>query len=76
VTAPGVQADSRYAAGGEDEEWDAVWESAARVTPQGWVVEMKIPFGALRFAPGDVQKWGINFCATSSATARISTGTP
>jgi hypothetical protein len=61
VTAPGVQADSRYAAGEEDEEWDAVWESAARITPRGWVVEMKIPFGALRFAPGDVQKWGINF---------------
>lgn len=61
VTAPGVQADSRYAAGGEDEEWDAVWESATRITPQGWVVELKIPFGALRFAPGDVQKWGINF---------------
>jgi len=61
VTAPGVQADSRYAAGGEDEEWDAVWESAARITPKGWVVEMKIPFGALRFAAGDVQTWGINF---------------
>ncbi|MBD0258599.1 MAG: carbohydrate binding family 9 domain-containing protein, partial [Cytophagales bacterium] len=61
VTAPGVQADSRYAAGGEDEEWDAVWESAARLTPRGWVVEMKIPFSALRFAPGEVQTWGVNF---------------
>ncbi len=61
VTAAGVQIDSRYVASGEDEEWDAVWESATRITPKGWVAEMKIPYAALRFSDDDTQTWGLNF---------------
>jgi hypothetical protein len=61
VTASGVQTDSRYAAEGEDQEWDAVWESAVRITSAGWAVEMRIPYAALRFTDNDVQVWGVNF---------------
>jgi hypothetical protein len=41
--------------------WDAVWDVATRVRDDGWVVEMRIPFKALRFDRGDQQTWGINF---------------
>lgn len=33
----------------EDTSWDAIWESKAKITDIGWVVEMKIPYAALRF---------------------------
>ncbi|RTY87533.1 DUF5916 domain-containing protein [Flavobacterium sp. GT3R68] len=46
---------------GEDFSWDAVWESKAKITDFGWVVEMRIPYAALRFSPEKKQTWGINF---------------
>lgn len=46
---------------GEDYSWDAVWLSKAVVNDKGWVVEMKIPYAALRFSGRDKQTWGINF---------------
>ena len=47
---------------GEDANWDGVWSSAASVTHDGWVVEMRIPLSQIRYEarPGD-QTWGINF---------------
>lgn len=46
---------------GEDFGWNAVWSSAVKITIDGWVVEMKIPYRALRFSNQDVQTWGIQF---------------
>ena len=46
---------------GEDFSWDAIWLSKAKITDKGWVVEMKIPYAALRFSNNKVQNWGINF---------------
>ena len=48
-------------ANGEDYSWDAVWKSKAVITDFGWVVEMKIPYAALRFSGEKKQTWGINF---------------
>lgn len=45
----------------EDENWDAVWKSKARITPEGWVVEMFIPYSAIRFPKTSVQEWKLNF---------------
>ncbi|MBV1911228.1 MAG: carbohydrate binding family 9 domain-containing protein, partial [Kangiellaceae bacterium] len=46
----------------EDSSWDAVWESLGRVTDDGYVVEMAIPYRALRFPAGlEKQVWGIRF---------------
>lgn len=45
----------------EDTSWDAIWESKAKITAQGWIVEMKIPYAALRFSKEQKQTWGINF---------------
>ena len=33
-------------------DWDGIWQAAARVTPEGWVLEMAIPFKTLSFDPG------------------------
>ncbi len=61
VTAAGVQFDAKYSqTGGEDPNWNAVWESAVKRDELGWVAEFKIPYSALRFASTDVQNWGLN----------------
>ena len=41
--------------------WDAVWHVATTDTGAGWTVEMAIPFSSLRFEPGAVDHWGVNF---------------
>jgi hypothetical protein len=46
---------------GEDFSWNAIWESKAKITEFGWVVEMKIPYAALRFSTEAKQTWGLNF---------------
>ncbi|MEC5167468.1 hypothetical protein RCH18_003224 [Flavobacterium sp. PL11] len=48
-------------ANGEDYSWDAVWRSKAVITDKGWVVEMRIPYAAIRFSNESKQTWGINF---------------
>ena len=45
----------------EDFSWDAIWNSEVRITDFGWVVEMEIPYAALRFSKENVQTWGVNF---------------
>ncbi|WP_395060700.1 DUF5916 domain-containing protein [Flavobacterium sp.] len=62
VTAAGVQLDcNSNSQTGEDFSWDAIWESKTKITDKGWIVEMKIPYSALRFSKENIQIWGINF---------------
>jgi hypothetical protein len=45
----------------EDLTWDAIWTSAGRLTPDGYEVEMSIPFTSLRFARSDENlTWGLS----------------
>lgn len=61
-TASGTQLDCLATdTNGEDFTWDAIWSSKSKITDKGWVVEMKIPYAALRFSNNKVQTWGINF---------------
>ena len=61
-TASGTQLDCLATdSNGEDFTWDAIWSSKTKITDKGWVVEMKIPYAALRFSNNKVQTWGINF---------------
>jgi len=47
--------------GREDESWDAIWDSAGRITEDGYTVEVAIPFSSLRFpAISGEQTWGID----------------
>ena len=61
VSAAGVQMDCLATEGNEDFTWDAIWNSAVSITEFGWIVEMRIPYAALRFSESDKQTWGINF---------------
>lgn len=62
VTAAGIQIDALATeSNGEDYSWDAIWHSEVKITDFGWVVEMKIPYAALRFSDKENQTWGINF---------------
>ncbi|MFY0629525.1 MAG: hypothetical protein JXR05_04030 [Flavobacteriaceae bacterium] len=61
VMSTGSQAEAKVSEGDEDFSWNAVWVSEAKVNETGWVVEMKIPYRALRFANQEVQSWGFNF---------------
>jgi hypothetical protein len=61
VSAAGVQSDAKHIGEEGDSNWDAVWESAVKITNTGWTVEYKIPYSALRFPNKPVQEWGINF---------------
>lgn len=59
VSSSGVQSDALFlAGGGEDDAWNAVWESAVSIDEHGWVAELRIPFAAIRFPAIPVQEWG------------------
>lgn len=60
VTAAGVQLDGRYSSRGQDLNWNAVWISQVKINDQGWAVEFKIPYSAIRFPKAEVQKFGFN----------------
>ncbi|TND10073.1 MAG: hypothetical protein FD123_755 [Bacteroidetes bacterium] len=55
VTASGVQSDSRFS----DYNYDAVWKSAVKMLPNGWSVEIAIPYSAIRFPAQKEQEWGL-----------------
>ncbi len=60
----GVQADAilSTAEGFEDFSWDAVWASAGHLDPDGYSVEMGIPFRSLRFPEtSEAMTWGFLF---------------
>lgn len=61
VSAAGVQMDCLATENDEDFTWDAIWDSEVKLTDFGWVVEMKIPYAALRFSKSEKQTWGLNF---------------
>ena len=63
ITPAGVQTDLKAIKTSydyEDDSWDAVWQSKTRVTDKGWVVELRIPYSALRFPENGGGTWGLN----------------
>ncbi len=46
---------------GEDFGWNAVWTSSVKIVDDGWIVEVRIPYSALRFANREIQTWGVQF---------------
>ncbi len=61
VSSSGIQSDIKRNEDDLDKNWDAVWKSKARLTDNGWVVELKIPHSAIRFSKKIFQVWGLNF---------------
>src|SRR6056297_2268859 len=80
VTAANVQSDVKISPANENEgygepgdaAWDVVWKSSVSIVDSGWVVEMEIPYDAIRFPKKEVQKWGINFWRTVRRERKIS----
>lgn len=61
VTSLGVQFDQIEAQTGEDNGWDAIWDSAGQITDWGYAIEIAIPFSSLRFQRKDgPQIWGFD----------------
>ena len=55
----GVQADAALSESqGDDFSFDTLWYSEGKITPEGYVAMMTIPFRSLRFASQAVQTWG------------------
>jgi hypothetical protein len=61
VNPAGVQADASWSeTNGPDYSYDQVWDSEGRVTRDGWIALMAIPFRSLRFRPNG-SDWGVVF---------------
>jgi hypothetical protein len=60
ANARGIQYDALSSdAAGEDSSPDFFWDSAARISEDGWVLEIRIPFSSLRYTESDPERWGI-----------------
>jgi hypothetical protein len=59
-----------------DFSWNAVWTSAVKITDEGWIVEIEIPYSAIRFPKQEVQVWGINFQRTVRRSREITVWNP
>jgi hypothetical protein len=57
----GARADGQVSNNAErlTRDWDGIWNGAARITDDGWIAEIAIPFKTLRFKPGQTV-WGLN----------------
>jgi hypothetical protein len=44
-----------------DGSWNGVWDAKQKLLPDGWSVEMRIPFSQLRFEEQEQYVWGIAF---------------
>ena len=76
VTAAGGQRDIRMSPTNFDVSWDAVWDARVRLLADGWSVEMRIPFSALRFPKQTDQVWGIQFARQLQYANEFSTWSP
>ena len=46
--------------GDRDDDWDAVWEAQTYRDSEGWYVEIRIPFSAIRYRPAESMTWGLD----------------
>lgn len=57
----GIQADIIESTSGGGGSWDAIWESDGRITEEGYIVEMAIPFSCLKFPRTEGEQiWGFD----------------
>ncbi|RZK09673.1 MAG: hypothetical protein EOO46_13125, partial [Flavobacterium sp.] len=71
VTPYGEQYDAKYSTtNGEDDSWNGVWDSEAKIHDDGWSFEMRIPYSALRFVSSANQSWGLNITRRRNKTGQ------
>jgi hypothetical protein len=61
INPAGARADGQISNNAEfaNLDWDGIWNAHARITSEGWIAEIVIPFKTLRFKPGQ-SAWGLN----------------
>ncbi|NRA09767.1 MAG: carbohydrate binding family 9 domain-containing protein [Myxococcales bacterium] len=42
-----------------EDDWDGIWDAAARIDDEGWTAEIRIPYQTLSFRKG-ADTWGLN----------------
>ena len=59
----------------EDDSWDAIWNSAGKITESGYIVEMEIPLNQLRFQKmAGKQVWGLDVIRMYPRDSRVRIG--
>lgn len=76
VSSMGVQFDSKISIYTENTDLNMVWHSSVKRTNEGWQLEMRIPYSAIRFPKVKEQSWGINFFRYISHLREESTWNP
>ena len=72
----GIQADQIETPTGGGGDWDAIWDSDGRITDEGYIVEMAIPFSSLNFPSGEGdQIWGFDAVRSYPRSVRHHIGT-
>ncbi len=66
----GVQGDIQVTPQGEDPSIDVVFQTAGRITAEGYMVEMAIPFSSLRFPNREVQSWRMSLVRNYPRSSR------
>ena len=61
--------------GNVDESPDFLFDSKGRRTPEGYMVEVRVPFKSLRYPGGAAQRWGINVERVTQRTGYVDTWT-
>jgi hypothetical protein len=56
----GIQRDVMFGYSNLVDTWDGVWDSASQLLPDGYAVEVRLPFRIFRFTREPVQNWGIS----------------
>lgn len=71
VTPYGEQFDAKYSnSGGEDDSWNSVWQSEAKMHADGWSFELRIPYSCFRFVTSENQTWGLNITRRRNKTGQ------
>ena len=75
VKTEGASSPGSIMGGSEDKTPDFIWQSKGRLTPEGYVVEVRIPFKSLRYNGGAEQKWGLQIVRETRRTGYEDTWT-
>jgi hypothetical protein len=72
----GIQADIIETPTGGGDEWDALWDSDGRITDEGYIIEMAIPFSSLNFPTSEGEQiWGFDAVRSYPRSVRHHIGT-
>jgi hypothetical protein len=73
VRTEGATSAGRMFGGNIDRSPDFLYQSRGRITAEGYVVEVRIPFKSLRYPAGEVLQWGVNIERKTQRTGFVDT---